>query len=124
MQISKRIEPIITWKPMAWLAPFLVGADRQRRLSLIVLAMIAQTLVDAPHGIVGAIFGSYDKVFQSVMITASLALLIYAVVSPPNPAFSPRAWLTKTVLALGVVMMLFGVYQLGNGLAANFTNPT
>jgi uncharacterized membrane protein len=124
MQISKRIEPIITWKPSEWLAPFLLGADRQRRLTLIVLAMIAQSLVDAPHGIVGAIFGSYDKVFQSVMMTASLVLLIYAVVSPANPAFSPRAWLTKTALALGVVMVLFGAYQLSNGLMANFSQPT
>ncbi len=58
------------------------------------------------------------------MMTASLVLLIYAIVSPPNLSFAPRAWLTKTVLALGVVMMCFGVYQLGNGLLANFAAPS
>ena len=121
MHVIKRFEQALVWNPAGWLAAFSTNADRQRRLTLIGVALLLQTFTELPHDIIGAVAGQYAGLVTMVALAASLILLLYAVIAPPRAAKRNDAHLTRFVLIVGIVAASFGTMQIADAVYGSFT---
>jgi hypothetical protein len=99
--------------------------DIARRLTLLGLAIALQNLLEAPRGILLAVFG--DRI-SGLVLVLTLGLSLYLITRAILPEAPRWRWLASrrvqaAVLSLTVVAALFGLKSLGSIALAGFNPP-
>jgi uncharacterized membrane protein len=125
-EMGKQVMSIVIrrlWETIS--QPFLVGGDLQRRITLIAGAIFLQGVIEFPREIAAFLLGPLTDIAMIVALAASLAMIIIAIVSPPqqiNTIKQRRLTYFVFVLCLGV-SLIFGTRQIVTAVQSSFSNP-
>ncbi len=113
------------WRPAVWARPWAVPGAARRRLTLVALAVLLQTVLEAPRqAIVAAIGPAPTALLIMASLAGSLALLVAAIVTEDQPEKPQHARLAIAALVLCVAVGVVGARQVGAMLVASVTHTT
>lgn len=98
-----------------------LSADARRRIALVALALVAQSLADLPGQVVNAVAGPLAPLVNIGFPTASILLVAVAILTPATRA--PR-WLLRVVLIAAIAAAALGALQVARSVIASFTHAS